>query len=160
MWMVKDLSSLKTAFGVVCGIWCFVAFLAIMGNVAIHNSGHDPFAAPTPVSHMYVHRNVTKIRVPSQSQYWCWIHSTQFWWRIFAVYTWIWLSLFFSLLLYALLYLWMRGNITIDERKWWKFKFTFRRTNKSDPAFRTLRRRSSIMLAWVVPLAFILVLTK
>jgi len=50
MWMRKSLSSLKIALGVVCGIWCFVAFLAIMGNIAIHNSDLGPFAAPTPVS--------------------------------------------------------------------------------------------------------------
>ena len=57
MWTMKSLSSLKTALGVVCGIWCFVGLLAIMGIVRIHNSSDDRFATPTPVSLTHVYRH-------------------------------------------------------------------------------------------------------
>ncbi|KDQ57401.1 hypothetical protein JAAARDRAFT_193735 [Jaapia argillacea MUCL 33604] len=55
------------------------------------------------------------------SPYWCWIGKNHFGDQVGGQYTWYWTTLFFSALLYVLLFLKRRGNITVNENMWWKF---------------------------------------
>jgi hypothetical protein len=56
------------------------------------------------------------------------------------------MSLVSSVFIYLPLYLLMRGNIVVDEQKWWKFHF--QRANKGDQQISHMRRQSFIMLAY------------
>jgi len=50
-----------------------------------------------------------------------------------------------SLLVYIPLYLWMRGNLVIDENAWWKFYFKL--STDASPESRARRLQSLTMLA-------------
>jgi len=80
-------------------------------------------------------------------QHWCWISQKYLAWRIVAEYVWLWTALLFSLITYIPLYLWMRGNLVLNEQTWWKCSFVL--VQESDPAIRNRRRSSLMMLAWV-----------
>jgi hypothetical protein len=49
--------------------------------------------------------------------------------RLVGEYIWLWLALVASLVLYVLLALWNRGNITISSTRWWEFSI-HRRANR------------------------------
>ena len=60
---------------------------------------------------------------------------------------WFWLTLCFSVAFYVPLFFWSRGNITVDQQKWWKFTV---HKSKDSPADSD-RRRHSVKLIACVP---------
>jgi hypothetical protein len=66
-------------------------------------------------------------------------------WQLFCEYFWLWVTLVISLIAYTLLFLWMRGNIVVDNDKWWKV--TFQSADRLDPAVMATRRHSLMMAA-------------
>jgi hypothetical protein len=65
-------------------------------------------------------------------------------WRVLGEYLWMWITLFFSLVVYVPLFFWMRGNIAYKEYSFWKFSFSTPR----EPflLISSRRRRSLVML--------------
>ena len=66
-------------------------------------------------------------------------------WKAALEYMWLWVALALSLLVYIPLYLWMRGNLVINEDAWWKSYF--RLSTDINPENQALRRKSLVMLA-------------
>ncbi|KAF8508463.1 hypothetical protein BU17DRAFT_10379, partial [Hysterangium stoloniferum] len=87
---------------IVCIIWLYVILFVCMA-VSSHTKGNDIFNTPTP--------------------YWCWIGSQYTAERIAGEYFWIWFTGLISLVLYVLLYFCIRGNIVVEENKWWRIHF-------------------------------------
>jgi len=67
-------------------------------------------------------------------------------WRIWGEYFWFWLTLGFSIISYTLLFFWTRGNIHIDEDRWWIVRF---QRSQHSPILKSqgIRRQSFIMLS-------------
>ncbi|KAH9052530.1 hypothetical protein EDB87DRAFT_1570444 [Lactarius vividus] len=82
------------AFGVVALTCLFVALWAGISNVV-----HKEFETPTP--------------------YWCSIGSNKE--RLAGEYVWIWFALFASIVMYVAVYFWMKGQLSVDGEKWYKF---------------------------------------
>jgi hypothetical protein len=80
-------------------------------------------------------------------KYWCWVnkHDVGLGWKLAVEYLWLWLALALSFLIYIPLYLWMRGNLILNEAVWWKLSFNFSRV--LNPETRARRRQSLVMLA-------------
>jgi hypothetical protein len=128
VWWSKGIHSLGVAKAVVTLIWLFTGLFVITGT-AIHANKLTLYESPTP--------------------YWCWIGGQYKRTRIFGEYLWLWLTLIFSFLAYIPLFLWSRGNITVDPTRWWKFrvhKSTHQTADLLDPGGR--RRRSLSLIAY------------
>ncbi|RDB16862.1 hypothetical protein Hypma_002509 [Hypsizygus marmoreus] len=119
-------SSVRVAKVMVCLVWLFVLLMIVIGN-ATHSDKHELFESPTP--------------------YWCWLGQNYLQFRIWGEYFWFWITLAFSVFAYTLLFLWSRGNITLDEYSWWKF--SIHRSSKFDVNNRN-RLQSLIMLAYPI----------
>jgi hypothetical protein len=124
--------SLKSAgIGVVI-IWLYVILFVGVG-VGLNNS--KGYEVPTP--------------------YWCWIGKKFPLQRLFGEYLWFWLNLLFSIITYFLLFFYYRGNITMNERTWWRFgihRSNGQRRNR-DGAFIFLAY-PSIYLVLILPQTF------
>jgi len=111
----------RFAFGIVVLASLFVALW-----VGIGNGIHKNLVVPTP--------------------YWCWIGPDYQVERLGGEYIWIWLALFASVIMYIPLYFWTKGRLSIDPKKWYKF-----RLDKPDGVY-PLRRAALGMLLY--PLAY------
>jgi hypothetical protein len=56
-------------------------------------------------------------------QLWCFISSHYPGERLAATWVFMWLALFSSISVYIPLYFWKEGRLSVDEKKWYKFKF-------------------------------------
>ncbi|KAI5123998.1 hypothetical protein M0805_006408 [Coniferiporia weirii] len=95
VWFRKGAHDLKVACAVIAVTWLFVILF-----VAIAASRNRNYYTPTP--------------------YWCWIGSHFLGERLGGEYVWLWITLVFSVLLYVPLFLWSRGYLSVDEKKWWR----------------------------------------
>ncbi|KAJ6594294.1 hypothetical protein B0H19DRAFT_1094861 [Mycena capillaripes] len=100
VWWRAGLGSTRLATFLVVLVWVFVALLVGVGN-AVHKG--ELYEAPTP--------------------YWCWIGGHYLGLRIGGEYVWFWVTLAVSLCAYLTLFLWARGNITVNEERWWACSF-------------------------------------
>jgi len=107
--------------------WSYIVLMIIIGNTIRWGSGKPRYLSPTP--------------------YWCWISEDYMQMRIIGEYFWFWITLAFSIVIYVPLWLWSRGNISINEHSWWKFTLQ-RADSNADPALKGNRRRSLMMLAY------------
>ncbi|KDR71985.1 hypothetical protein GALMADRAFT_102127 [Galerina marginata CBS 339.88] len=130
IWLGKTATSMRVTSIVIFVAWLSVAAVVIIGNTVNGRRGEAPFISPVP--------------------YWCWIHGSYPKWRILGEYLWIWITLSISFAAYVPLWLWSRGNIVINDRRWWNFKFQ-RADANTDSSF---RRQSIMMLAY--PLTYCL----
>ncbi|KAI9463566.1 hypothetical protein BJY52DRAFT_1184586 [Lactarius psammicola] len=87
------------AFGIVALASLFVAL-----SVGIGNGVHKNFETPT--------------------SYWCWIGPEYGSERLAGEYVWLWIALFASVIMYIPLYFWMKGRLSIDPEKWYKFRLS------------------------------------
>ncbi|KIM87344.1 hypothetical protein PILCRDRAFT_85839 [Piloderma croceum F 1598] len=55
-------------------------------------------------------------------EFWCWIGNQYQAEQYAGQYIWVWVMVFGSFLTYIPLFLFARGNITISETHWWRFK--------------------------------------
>ncbi|KDQ57403.1 hypothetical protein JAAARDRAFT_47398 [Jaapia argillacea MUCL 33604] len=78
-------------------IWLFVGLWAIIGPLA---NAH--YMMPSP--------------------YWCWIGKNHLGDQLGGQYAWYWTTLLFSVLVYVPLFFKQRGNITVNQHVWWKFR--------------------------------------
>ncbi|KAH9013781.1 hypothetical protein EDB84DRAFT_1590401 [Lactarius hengduanensis] len=85
------------AFGVVALASLFVALW-----VGIGNGIHKNLETPTP--------------------YWCWIGPEYGAERLAGEYIWLWIALFASVIMYIPLYFWMKGRLSVNPDKWYKFR--------------------------------------
>jgi len=85
------------AFSFVALTWLFIGLWVGIGN-AIHKN----FEAPTP--------------------YWCWIGPNYKMERIAGEYLWLWIALFASVVMYVPVHFWMKGQLSVDNEKWYKFR--------------------------------------
>jgi len=137
VWVSTDIS-MQFTLGVVATVWSFITLLVVVAMEANHG---QPFMAPAP--------------------YWCWVRLDirLNGWKYALQYAWEWASLGISSLIYISLYLWMRGNLAMDETAWWRFHFKF--SPDKDPETLAMRRKSLVMLAYpavysvIVPLSAI-----
>jgi len=137
VWVTKEIKSMKLTLGLILAVWLFIALLVV---VALReNHANQNFIRPSP--------------------YFCTVHTDDVRlnsWMVLLGYLWEWLGLIISFLLYIPLYLWMRGNLIIDESAWWRFHFKFSMDKNPENCAR--RRKSLAMLAYpavycmVVPL--------
>jgi len=111
------------AFGIVALATLYIALWVGIGNI------HKHYETPTP--------------------YWCWIGPEYKGERIAGEYVWLWIALFATVIMYIPLYFWMKGRLSIDPEKWYKFQFS-----ESDERYQ-LRRAALGMLLY--PLAYSLV---
>ncbi|KAH8992971.1 hypothetical protein EDB92DRAFT_519363 [Lactarius akahatsu] len=110
------------AFSIVAFTCLFVALWA-----GISNGVHKDFEMPTP--------------------YWCSIGPNKE--RLAGQYVWIWIALFASVAMYIPVYFWMKGHLSVDGDKWYKFRLV-----KSDVEYSKRRATLGILL---YPLAYSLV---
>ncbi|TRM70280.1 hypothetical protein BD626DRAFT_423053 [Schizophyllum amplum] len=122
VWCGK-LASPLLATCIVAGIWIFTITMTAAGN-GLHDGTDDPYIVPTP--------------------YWCWIGEKYFGFRLAGEYIWFWITLCASILLYIPLYFWSRGNITIDDKCWWRF--SFHRIHNNPHADPTGGRRQALIM--------------
>ncbi|KIM88402.1 hypothetical protein PILCRDRAFT_256026 [Piloderma croceum F 1598] len=113
--------------------WLFITlFVAI--SVSVHTHGFTFYEQPVG--------------------FWCWISNQHKAEQYAGQYIWVWVTVFGSFLAYTPLFLLARGNITIDETHWWRFKIERGESRVqiqiNDPD--DWRRRSIEMLAY--PLVF------
>ncbi|KLO07850.1 hypothetical protein SCHPADRAFT_944922 [Schizopora paradoxa] len=94
VWMRKH-HRVRTAVIIVAVSWTFMALF-----VGIAAGKHRNYDEPSP--------------------FWCWVGPDYKQERIFGEYFWLWLTLFVAIAVYVPLFLWNQGNISIDERSWWK----------------------------------------
>ncbi|KAH9048658.1 hypothetical protein EDB83DRAFT_2632661 [Lactarius deliciosus] len=82
----------------------FVAFtcLFVVLWVGISNGIHKDFEKPTP--------------------FWCWIGPKYNGERLAGEYVWLWIALFASVVMYVPLHFWMKGHLSVDGEKWYKFR--------------------------------------
>jgi hypothetical protein len=57
----------------------------------------------------------------------CWVGAKYLPERILGEYVWLWFTGLSSVVLYILLYFCIRGNIEVDNHKWWRIHFRRRR---------------------------------
>ncbi|KAH8979953.1 hypothetical protein EDB92DRAFT_1954414 [Lactarius akahatsu] len=109
----------------------FVAFTCLFSVlwVSISNGIHKDFETPTP--------------------YWCWIGPKYIKERLAGEYVWMWIALFASVVMYILLHFWMKGHLSVDGEKWYKFRLV-----KSDVEYSERRATLGILF---YPLAYTLV---
>ncbi|CUA76072.1 hypothetical protein RSOLAG22IIIB_02079 [Rhizoctonia solani] len=67
--------------------------------------------------------------------FYCWIGQGYLVERIVFEYFWIWTAALSSIILYSILFLRMRGYISVDPREWTHIRFHWRRTSSSDMSF-------------------------
>jgi hypothetical protein len=120
------------AFGVVALTALYIALWLSFGNVI-----HKHYETPTPVRISDSHRYVSPVTF--SRQYWCWI-SPEYEGERITEYIFIWMALFASVIMYIPLYLWMKGHLSTDPEKWYKF-----RLSESDEGYQ-LRRAALGML--------------
>jgi len=53
--------------------------------------------------------------------YWCAIGPTYNGVRLAGEYLWFWIALFAYVVMYIPLHFWMKGHLSVDEEKWYKF---------------------------------------
>jgi len=85
------------AFSFVALTWLFLGLWAGIGNGILKN-----FEIPTP--------------------YWCWIGPNYIRERIIGQYFWMWISLVASVVMYVPVHFWMKGQLSVDNEKWYKFR--------------------------------------
>ncbi|KAI4521532.1 hypothetical protein GGG16DRAFT_86885 [Schizophyllum commune] len=129
VWCGK-LASPRVATGVVACIWIYNIIMTSVGS-GLYDEGSDPYVVPTP--------------------YWCWIGDKYFGFRLAGEYIWFWITLCASFLLYIPLYLWSRGNITIDDTRWWRFSI---HSVKNDPQADPTGRRKQALIMIAYPLVY------
>jgi len=118
VWWGKGVKSCLTAAIIMGIVWLFVSLYVGLGiGLNIHKS----YITPT---------------------FWCWLGPNYKAEIITGEYLWFWVTLFLSLILYTPLFLWSRGNITVDPHKWWKFSVHRSKDTHKDSG----RRRHSLKL--------------
>jgi len=85
------------AFSFVALTWLFVLLW-----VGIGNGIHKNFETPTP--------------------YWCWIGPNYNMERIAGEYLWFWIALSASVVMYVPVHFWMKGHLSVYNKKWYKFR--------------------------------------
>jgi len=122
VWWGRGLYSTLNA-AIVVGILWLCNFLFVVIGTGIHANRSDYYMTPVPVSiHLFTIRSRWgPTLTPFCIQYWCWIGPGYVVVRVLEEYAWFWLTLLVSLLAYVPLFFWGRGNITVNQRKWFKF---------------------------------------
>ncbi|KAH7341802.1 hypothetical protein B0J17DRAFT_714970 [Rhizoctonia solani] len=69
--------------------------------------------------------------------FYCWIGQGYLIERIIFEYFWIWSTALLSIFLYSILFLRMRGYISVDPRRWSHIRFHWQRTSSSDMSYVT-----------------------
>ncbi|CAE6410613.1 unnamed protein product [Rhizoctonia solani] len=69
--------------------------------------------------------------------FYCWIGQGYLIERIIFEYFWIWSTALSSIVLYSILFLRMRGYISVDPRRWTHVRFHWRRTSSSEMSYVT-----------------------
>ncbi|KAF8263589.1 hypothetical protein EI94DRAFT_1740602 [Lactarius quietus] len=70
--------------------------------VGISNGIHKNFETPTP--------------------YWCWIGPKYEGERLAGEYLWVWIALFATAVMYVPVHFWVKGELSVDDKKWYKFR--------------------------------------
>jgi len=131
---------MRITLGVVLVIWIFDAILVIIKFVFHPGDGKLSYMVPVPVSLSPI--------------FWLWsLNSEQSWaspleWEFLTEYMWMGIMLLLSVLIYIPLYLWMRGNLVIDEAAGWNCHFK-QAINDDSSSIRFRQRQSVVMLACV-----------
>jgi len=120
VWWGRGLKSLFVAWVIIGLVWLFVILFLVI-EIGTNANDLSSYYTPTP--------------------YWCWIHDGNKL-RIGAEYLWFWVTLVISLAFYVPLFFWSRGNITVDQDKWFSFKVH----RSKDSAEHSERRRHSLTL--------------
>ncbi|KAH9055184.1 hypothetical protein EDB87DRAFT_1344417 [Lactarius vividus] len=89
--------------------------------VGVSNGIHKDFETPTP--------------------YWCWIDPKYNGERLAGEYIWMWIALFASVVMYIPLHFWMKGHLSVDGERWYKFRLV-----KSDVEYSQRRATLGILL--------------
>jgi hypothetical protein len=102
---------------VIAFIWGYLLIFALVGygvhhRISSNDNETDSFFTPAP--------------------YWCWISGHFNAERIAGEYFWLWLAAFASIALYSLLFLRVRGNITVDPQDWRQVRFKWHRWRSDD----------------------------
>ncbi|KAF8606608.1 hypothetical protein BDV93DRAFT_349986 [Ceratobasidium sp. AG-I] len=69
--------------------------------------------------------------------FWCWIGQGYMIERILFEYLWLWSTAFISILLYTILFLRLRGFISVDPRRWSRIRFHWKRASASEMSYVT-----------------------
>ncbi|KAH8998216.1 hypothetical protein EDB86DRAFT_820456 [Lactarius hatsudake] len=109
------------------GVGAFTCVFVVLW-VGIGNGIHKDFETPTP--------------------YWCWIGPKYNGERLAGEYIWMWIALFASVVMYVPLHFWMKGHLSVDGEKWYKFRLV-----KSDVEYS--KRRATLGILFY-PLAYTL----
>ncbi|KZT22593.1 hypothetical protein NEOLEDRAFT_1171296 [Neolentinus lepideus HHB14362 ss-1] len=100
-WQNSHLLSVRAALIISCILWMTVCSFT-MGFAAVNSGGGRIFACPTPISCTVSVQFTAEKHLES------------------ATLIWMWIVVIISIVIYIPLYLLRRGNITTDEKSWWK----------------------------------------
>ncbi|KZP07818.1 hypothetical protein FIBSPDRAFT_939300 [Athelia psychrophila] len=89
------------AYCIVALNWLFVIFFVALGLSLNKNSS---WAYETPVG------------------FWCWIGTKYRAEQFAGEYVWLWVTMFVSFITYTLIFLWARGNLTVNSTRWWDIR--------------------------------------
>ncbi|KAF8521444.1 hypothetical protein BU17DRAFT_64935 [Hysterangium stoloniferum] len=128
VFLKKGASSINLAIVVVGMVWFYI-ILFIGISVGIHSKPDDLFYSPSP--------------------YWCFISSQFTLERVVGEYAWLWLTALVSLLLYVLLFFFLRGNLVYNEKSWKKLEFRRIGQQKFLLGGYSVAKDAFIMLMWI-----------
>ncbi|KDQ11331.1 hypothetical protein BOTBODRAFT_147232 [Botryobasidium botryosum FD-172 SS1] len=125
---------------VVAFIWTYNLLFVVIGytvNPKARVGNDEPFFVATP--------------------YWCWIYSSKVD-RIFGEYVWIWIAMIASIVLYIVLFFFLRGNLLVaPSGKWFRVRLLLRPgANDQNPYLDGLsfRKPSEAMKMFCYPMAY------
>ncbi|TDL19193.1 hypothetical protein BD410DRAFT_805970 [Rickenella mellea] len=117
----KGHDSRTTAICIVLSICVFLIGF-VLGEVG--KNGATRYITPTP--------------------YWCWISSKYASARIWGQYVWLWVTLGVSIAVYVPIFLWNRGNLSVDNESWWKVTFYWRPSSMPKDRGKSVRNRPGL----------------
>ncbi|CAE6476337.1 unnamed protein product [Rhizoctonia solani] len=110
---------------VIALIWVYL-FLCVSVGFAINEKKARATPADVALEEFY-----------APTPFFCWIGQGYLVERIIFEYFWIWAAALSSIVLYSILFLRMRGYISVDPRRWTHIRFHWRRTSSSDMSYVT-----------------------
>ncbi|KAG8748249.1 hypothetical protein FRC10_007638 [Ceratobasidium sp. 414] len=114
-------------WGTVIGlIWLYLGLCVSVGFAVNQGRANRKHGADIALEDFYV-----------PTPFWCWIGQGYLVERILFEYMWLWSTALISILLYTILFLRLRGFISVDPRRWTRIRFHFKRAKPQEMSYVT-----------------------
>ncbi|QRV89717.1 G protein coupled glucose receptor regulating Gpa2 protein [Ceratobasidium sp. AG-Ba] len=112
-------------WGTVIGlIWLYLGLCVSVGFAVNQGKADSKHGTDIALEDFYV-----------PTPFWCWIGQGYMIERIVFEYLWLWSTALISIVLYGILFLRLRGFISVDPRRWTRIRFHFRRAKSQDMSY-------------------------